>query len=214
MNTPVAVTVWKIILRDEDCYALLKENGGRGRIVPVFVALKDAPVLLSAAEGLEAPSLGFFNITVRIIKEMRLNIEKLLVSRLEQGVLSSHLFLSSADGNHVLPAKISEGLALALFFGSPMEVSAAVWDRMNDEVDMADLEEFKDLIGATDEEWRAIAPSLSFREVYFASYGEEMEKLQKMLSGAVRDERFEEAARLRDQLRRLKSFKALKEQDR
>jgi hypothetical protein len=143
--------------------ALLREVGGAGRVLPIFIGAPEATAIAFALEEVVTPRPMTHDLLQNLLDELGVSLEKVTVTELRDGVFIAELELHAHDGVHTLSARPSDAIALAARTGSPIHAAEAVLDEAGyiEEADEDDedpvqseeiVEEFRDFIDSVNPE--------------------------------------------------------------
>lgn len=129
--------------------ALLRELGGSGRVLPIFIGAPEATAIAFALEEVEVPRLMTHDLLREVLDELGVSLEKVTVTELRDGVFLAELELNGSDGVHTISSRPSDAIALAARTGSPIFASETVLAEAgyieqvtdDDDVDPAESEE-------------------------------------------------------------------------
>ncbi|HAP71607.1 MAG TPA: hypothetical protein DCQ41_04000 [Cryomorphaceae bacterium] len=173
-------------------YALiLAEKGERGRKLPVVIGGAEAQSIAVAMEKSVAPPRPLTHDTwVNMLKEMNVNIEKVLIHRLVNGVFFASIYSMDENGKQLIfDSRPSDAVALAVRLECPIYA----------------IESLLKQAGITpQEEQEADATESGAEEELDNPEEQSKEELEQSLKEAVENEDYELAARLRDKLDKLK----------
>ena len=173
-------------------YALiLAEKGERGRKLPVVIGGAEAQSIAVAMEKSVAPPRPLTHDTwVNMLKEMNVNIEKVLIHRLVNGVFFASIYSMDENGKQLIfDSRPSDAVALAVRLECPIYA----------------IESLLKQAGITpQEEQEADATESGAEEEFDNPEKQSREELEQSLKEAVENEDYELAARLRDKLDKLK----------
>ncbi len=173
-------------------YALiLAEKGERGRKLPVVIGGAEAQSIAVAMEKSVAPPRPLTHDTwVNMLKEMNVNIEKVLIHRLVNGVFFASIYSVDENGKQLIfDSRPSDAVALAVRLECPIYA----------------IESLLKQAGITpQEEQEADATESGAEEELDNPEEQSKEELEQSLKEAVENEDYELAARLRDKLDKLK----------
>ncbi|HWI71281.1 MAG TPA: bifunctional nuclease domain-containing protein [Baekduia sp.] len=102
---------------------LLEEDGGAGRVLPIWVDTAEATALAAALEAVELPRPGTYAFAAALLTAAGGTISTVRIARLEGGVFYAVVEL---EGGASLDARPSDALNLALLTGAPIAVEEAV----------------------------------------------------------------------------------------
>lgn len=173
-------------------YALiLAEKGERGRKLPVVIGGAEAQSIAVAMEKSVAPSRPLTHDTwVNMLKEMNVNIEKVVIHRLVNGVFFASIYSMDENGKQLIfDSRPSDAVALAVRLECPIYA----------------IESLLKQAGITpQEEQEADGIEAVVEEEFDNPEKQSREELVQSLKEAVENEDYELAARLRDKLDKLK----------
>lgn len=173
-------------------YALiLAEKGERGRKLPVVIGGAEAQSIAVAMEKSVAPPRPLTHDTwVNMLKEMNVNIEKVVIHRLVNGVFFASIYSMDEDGKQLIfDSRPSDAVALAVRLECPIYA----------------IESLLKQAGITpQEEQEADGIEAVVEEEFDNPEKQSREELEQSLKEAVENEDYELAARLRDKLDKLK----------
>ncbi len=173
-------------------YALiLAEKGERGRKLPVVIGGAEAQSIVVAMEKSVAPPRPLTHDTwVNMLKEMNVNIEKVVIHRLVNGVFFASIYSMDENGKQLIfDSRPSDAVALAVRLECPIYA----------------IESLLKQAGITpQEEQEADGIEAVVEEEFDNPEKQSREELEQSLKEAVENEDYELAARLRDKLDKLK----------
>ena len=175
-------------------YALiLAEKGPNGRKLPIVIGGAEAQSIAVALEKSIAPPRPMTHDTWNnMLKELGVVLEKVLIHRLVNGIFYASIYLRNEQGAQlVFDSRPSDAVALAVRLESPIYA----------------LESILEQGGITDKEEKQADAELEVEEDE-SPIGEgqlSLEDLEEQLAEAVLKEDYELAARLRDDIDKLKS---------
>lgn len=173
-------------------YALiLAEKGERGRKLPVVIGGAEAQSIAVAMEKSVAPPRPLTHDTwVNMLKEMNVNIEKVVIHRLVNGVFFASIYSMDENGKELIfDSRPSDAVALAVRLECPIYA----------------IESLLKQAGITpQEEQEADGIEAVVEEEFDNPEKQSREELEQSLKKAVENEDYELAARLRDKLDKLK----------
>lgn len=108
--------------------ALLREVGGAGRVLPIFIGAPEATAIAFALEEVVTPRPMTHDLLQHLLDDLGVSLEKVTVTELRDGVFIAELELHAHDGVHTVSARPSDAIALAARTGSPIHAADAVLD--------------------------------------------------------------------------------------
>lgn len=183
-------------------YALvLAEEGGKRRI-PIIVGGFEAQAIAIQLEGLKPPRPLTHDLFVNFARTFNIDLLEVTIYKLEEGVFFSKL--TCDDGKRIIEvdARTSDAIALALRFKCPIYTTEEIMQKAGIVIDFEKEED--------DELEEEYAESNDFETNRKGSdFKSELERysldeLQIMLEDAIRDENYEKASIIRDEIKRRK----------
>ncbi len=181
-------------------YALvLAEEDGKRRI-PIIVGGFEAQAIAIQLEGLKPPRPLTHDLFFNFAKTFNIEIIEVTIHKLEEGVF--HSKLTCNDGKKIIDidTRTSDAIALALRFKCPIYTTTEIIDRAGIVLD------FEQESGEYSED-----ESDSTKNVEIQSdKGEksiskmDLKELKQMLQKAIKDEDYEKASKIRDEINRRK----------
>lgn len=139
---------------------LLRETTGLGRILPIFIGGSEATAIAFVLEGVETPRPLTHELLQDVITALGAGLDRLILTDLREGTFFAELLLSTPQGPVTVSCRPSDGIALALRSGTPIEASEALLDEAgqipelveSDENPEEVVEQFKEFIEHVDPE--------------------------------------------------------------
>lgn len=105
---------------------MLRELDGERRVLPIFIGLPEANAIHLALEG-RAPARPLtHDLMVDVLTDLGVRLERVEITELDEGTFYAELHLSGPGGAHVVSARPSDGVALAVRVGAPIHAAEAV----------------------------------------------------------------------------------------
>ena len=183
---------------------VLKEVDGPGHL-PIIIGRFEATAI-SMAQSDQKPARPIsYDLAQQILLGFHSNITKVEITDLHESTYYAEIHLVDEDGGkHVLDARPSDAIALALRFDAPIYAAAQI-------VEEAGFQKAVEVPPGTtlaaDQDSEPEAPDREDEELSGISALEaeplnELEQLKRRLEQAIVEEVYEEAARLRDEINR------------
>lgn len=221
----VTVDVVNVLVSENHFLVLLKERGGAQRVVPISVGIFEANGIIMAMENVKTKRPFTYDIVKTLLEGSGAQVDHLAITRLEAGIYYGLLYVKTRDGISEYDIRPSDGIALSLRFQSPIFVAERVFlqagkdnktELLEDAMD--GLESLSDIgqdIGREDERYTGDEEEIDDpffngempgeeTETHADAIDAEMNELQINLEKAVTNERYEEAALIRDRINELK----------
>jgi uncharacterized protein len=155
------------------------------RSLPIFIGAAEAQAIAIRLNGVEVPRPLTHDLLKNLLDFLECRLMRIEVSDLKEGTFYANLVVER-DGTEVrVDARPSDAIALALRAAAPVFVAARVMDEAGKVLDKP-------------EEAAAHAPKPRHEPT-------RREALQRDLDRAIAEERYEDAARLRDEIQRQKT---------
>jgi len=133
---------------------LLREEDGV-RVLPIWIGHPEATAILIAIEGVEAPRPMTHDLLLASILAAGHQIERVEITRLEEGTFYAALVLRGEERTVVVDARPSDSIAVAVRAGCPILVAEAVMQEsavIPDEAEEEEVEKFRDFLEQVDPE--------------------------------------------------------------
>lgn len=104
---------------------ILREDDGH-RVVPIWIGHPEAMAIMLAVQGIEPPRPLTHDLMMRIVAGVGFEIERVEITRVEEGTFFAALILRSEDRTIAIDARPSDSLALAVRAGCPVLVAEEV----------------------------------------------------------------------------------------
>lgn len=99
---------------------------GRRTLVPIWVGTQEAASISVAVTGEQAPRPLSHDLMQRLLDAVGAGVDRVAVTRIEDGTFYAELHLTTASGPAVLDCRPSDAIALASRVGAPLFVAEAV----------------------------------------------------------------------------------------
>jgi bifunctional DNase/RNase len=121
------------------------EVPGMGSMLPIWIGAQEATSIFIATEGAQAPRPLSHDLMKSILEALHADLERVEVTRIEEGTFYAEITLRTRDGRLVLDSRPSDAIALAARFNAPIWVN----DDLLEEAGVPDATEVE---GAPDEQ--------------------------------------------------------------
>jgi bifunctional DNase/RNase len=174
---------------------MLLESEQDERILPVFIAPGEAQAILLRLKGVEARRPLTHDLLLRFLGDLGAEVRRVVISTLDEATdIFYATILYSVDGKiRDMDARPSDAVALALRCDAPIWVDGAVMEKAGVEAHRIQVVETND---DDDTEEIPVPMDVTDDDVIVA--------LEERLEQAIHDERYEDAAHLRDRIEELK----------
>ena len=128
------------------------------RVLPIWIGHAEAMAILLCLQDVEPPRPLTHDLLTNIIESLGFVIERVEVTRLEEGTFYAALVLRGEEKRIAIDARPSDSLALAVRVGAPVYVSDDVWesaslqqdDGTNEEEEVERFREFLEQVDPAD----------------------------------------------------------------
>lgn len=158
-------------------FALLLRQPDDDRVLPIFIGAPEAQSIAHALEGENFPRPLTHDLFKTVLEAMQAEVVRVQIVHVEDQTFHANLVLLSGGDEVEFDCRPSDAIALALRFEAPIQVRQDIWDAASSPF------EIEGKHGGGESNPRLL--------------------LEKRLQRAVEAEHYEEAARLRDELKRL-----------
>lgn len=181
-------------------YALILGEKGGGRKLPIIIGGFEAQAIAIELENMKPARPLTHDLFRNFADEFGIAVEEVVIADLREGIFYSRLHCRQGNDFRQIDARTSDALALAVRFGCPVYTFAHVLDSAGVILDVDQITEpsgpHQNLKKSEDLNTKETESTPSpFRKLGFA-------ELQERLSQAVDGENYEEAALIRDELKK------------
>jgi bifunctional DNase/RNase len=175
-------------------YTLVLGEINGERKLPVLIGAFEAQAIAMELEGMKPSRPLTHDLFAQALSEFQVVLKEVCISKLEEGIYYSTLYLQSGDRLSTLDSRTSDAIALATKFKSPIFVEESILkeagysdDSQGPEAEEELVFDESDLdIPETDDQWSEF----------------DLEELDQQLNEAIQEEDYARAAQIRDELTR------------
>lgn len=172
-------------------YALvLGEENGKRKLPVIIGGFEAQSIAIALEKDVEPPRPLTHDLFVNFANKFAIELKEVLIHKLEEGVFFSMMVLENEGQEIVLDARTSDAVALAIRFGSPIYTYTGILDKAG---------------VVLDEKADAASVSSSSKSEKTVPSKDKLAKLQQEMDEAVKNEDYEKAARIRDEIDKLSS---------
>ncbi len=176
-------------------YALILSEANGNRRLPIIIGTFEAQAIALELESIKPPRPMTHDLLKSLVQSFHSKVEKVVINDLSEGTFFAQIHCAgNEDEGLELDARPSDAIALAIRFGAPIFVNTEVLDEagiVTEEESPATATKGKGKRKKAEDQ--AGQPEMS-----------RMEKLEQELQTAIETENYEKAAKLRDQIQKLK----------
>lgn len=173
-------------------YAVLLKEAEGSRYLPVIVGSFEAQSIALALEEVQMPRPMTHDLFCSVLEEHTIEVNEVIISELAEGTFFSKIMMMSELGDRTIDARPSDAIALALRLSAPIYVAEAVMD----EAGVNDISESTEEISTSSIEKVEEQKLSDSSDVH-------LKRLQDRLDKAVVEEEYEEAAQIRDEIKKI-----------
>ncbi len=175
-------------------YALILYELEGKRKLPIIIGGFEAQAIALKLENIKPPRPFTHDLFKNIADAFHLHVNEIIIHELHNETFYAKVVCEVNGEIHEIDARPSDAIAIAVRFNAPLYVTEEIMDEAGiKEEQKEDGEEEAALFGSEE----PFVPALSTDA--------KLDKLQSALNDAINNENYEEAARLRDEISRLKS---------
>ncbi len=169
-------------------YALILSESGGNRRLPIIIGTFEAQAIALELESIKPPRPMTHDLLKNLLLSFNSDVQKVVINDLNEGTFFAQIQYKSNGDDIELDARPSDAIALAIRFNAPIFVSKKVLDE-------AGIETEETTPGQKSETTDANEPSKEMTK---------LEEIEQELQMAIDTENYEKAAKLRDQIKKLK----------
>ncbi len=171
-----------VVVANVEIAVLLKEHDGE-RTLPIFVGVLEANSIAAQLNNEKFPRPLTHDLFKNVLQRLGCNLERVEVSDLVDNTFIGKLILNRGDGEKMdIDCRPSDAISMALRFSAPVYVAEHVMEDAGKVIDEIDPE--------------TVAAASSTQTPVLSR----LDQLQADLKKAIQEERYEDAARLRDEI--------------
>ena len=168
-------------------YALVlaEENGDRR--IPIIIGPVEAQSIAIQLEGLHPPRPLTHDLFKNISQSFGIDLIEVVIYKLEEGIFYSELICEQNGTRIAVDSRTSDAVALALRFKCPIYTTEEILGKAGIVIEVSDTlteDEGKEVLSEEKEKYEMNS----------------LEELEQMLQDAVRDENYELASQIRDEI--------------
>jgi uncharacterized protein len=108
---------------------LLRETGGQGRILPIYIGGPEAAAIAYALEGVPTPRPLTHDLLKDTLEELGATLDRIVVTELREHTFYAELQLMRGEERHAVSSRPSDAVALAVRTQSPIFASELVLEQ-------------------------------------------------------------------------------------
>ena len=169
-------------------YALILSEKQGNRRLPIIIGTFEAQAIALELESIKPPRPMTHDLLKNIVQSFGSDVKKVIINDLSEGTFFAQLHYEKNGQEVEMDARPSDAIAVAIRFGAPIFVNSEVLDEA----------------GIATEEAVASAEGSSSQGMEGERELSQLEMLEQELQTAIETENYEKAAKIRDQINKLK----------
>jgi bifunctional DNase/RNase len=187
-------------------YALILKEVGGDRRLPIIIGSFEAQAIAIELENVKPPRPLTHDLIKNILDGLGVSMIEVVVTDLRDGTFYAKIYLELNGLTYEIDSRPSDAIAVALRCGAPIYVNEEVMEEAGfapeEETSAEEIEEEEENPSLSDED--ITEPPAPKRTPKPTSKEEKLAELQRQLEEAIKKEDYERAAKIRDEIRRLK----------
>lgn len=171
-------------------YALILAEAKGSRRLPIIIGSSEAQAIALELENIKPPRPMTHDLLKNVVSSFDSSVKQVLINDLAEGTFYARVVLERADELVEIDARPSDAIALAVRFGAKIYVTEKV---LNEAGILSELEDGVKKVSSSKNPSTVGEKELS-----------KLDQLEKDLHIAVETENYEKAAKLRDQIQKMK----------
>jgi uncharacterized protein len=185
-------------------YALILNEVNGSRRLPIIIGSYEAQAIALELEHIKPPRPMTHDLMKQLVEAFDYTLKYIFISELKEGTFFSKMVFEGSEGEITVDSRPSDAVALAIRFTSPIFVAVSVLDDAGIVSEDADPTMSKD---PTEKKPVTRKPATSTNpEASSENVETRIQLLQNNMDAAIQAEDYELAARLRDELQKLKGL--------
>lgn len=182
-------------------YALILGVEGMSRRLPIIIGGYEAQAIAIELEKMKPARPLTHDLFKKFANEYGINIVEVLINKFEEGIFFSKLVCEKDGKITEIDSRTSDAVALALRFGCPIYALESIVEEAGITMDENENLEGENLHGIQEDDPLSEEDISAYEDFL-------MDELEEMLKKAIQEENYEEASRLRDEIKKRKKNKS------
>lgn len=178
-------------------YALILNEIDGNRRLPIIIGTFEAQAIALELEHIKPPRPMTHDLIKSVVLGLNSWVKHIVINELRDGTFFAEIICENEGSEVAIDSRPSDAIAIAIRFDAAIFVEESVLNDAGITAEATSSEE-------QDREKEEVEPILSTIENPSHDSSDPLEELNKSLSSAIADEDYERAARIRDEIQRLK----------
>ena len=187
-------------------YALILNELEGNRRLPIIIGTFEAQAIALELENIKPPRPMTHDLLRNVIQSFNTHVKEVYINDLKEGTFYAKVIYEHEGEDVEQDSRPSDAIAIAIRFNCPIYVSMEIIEEAgilsDQEEDPENPETHQSESTTLHEETQGSEPSESPTET--GTTESELKKLEKNLANAIEQEDYEKAARLRDEIKKMK----------
>ncbi len=170
-------------------YALILTEKNGSRRLPIIIGTFEAQAIALELESIKPPRPMTHDLLKNLLISFNTKVDQVIINELKEGTFFAKIFYSRNSESIELDSRPSDAIAVAIRFGASIFVESSVLE--NAGIESEDPKE-------------STSPASKGRKIDPGKELSGIEKLENELQTAIDTENYEKAAKIRDQINKLK----------
>jgi bifunctional DNase/RNase len=178
-------------------YALILNEIDGNRRLPIIIGTFEAQAIALELEHIKPPRPMTHDLIKSVVLGLNSWVKHIVINELRDGTFFAEIICENEGSEVAIDSRPSDAIAIAIRFDAAIFVEESVLNDAGITAEATSSEE-------QDQEKEEVEPILSTIENPSHDSSDPLDELNKSLSSAIADEDYERAARIRDEIQRLK----------
>lgn len=176
-------------------YALILSVENSDQRIPIIIGGFEAQSIAIHIEGLTPPRPLTHDLFYHFSKNYEIKLRDIFIYKLEEGVFYSKLYFIQNEQTTAIDSRTSDAVALALRFNCPIYTTEAIVEKAGIRLNITE--------DSSEHELKETQTESKDNLKSFLSYS--IKELEKLMSDAIKNEDYEKASLIRDEINKRKN---------
>lgn len=175
--------------------AILYDDNTKKKI-PIVIKPLEASIIAQVLEKIDNYSMGIYSTLDNLIKEHGIKIDDIFIYKVEEGIFYAKIKTLNKIGDEIIiNSSIGEAIAISNIYNCPIYTTASIIENFGFLIDELEIDNSQNL-----ENERQLDKSVTNFNLDYLT----VEQLEILLSSAIEEENYEDAAEIRDLIKNKK----------